>query len=84
MSDAAKKALTSSVRLAVEGLLTVEDLADVLHVSRRTIFRLRSRGALPAPVELSTNIVRWRPADVREFLDRLRRRKGRRPRAVRS
>jgi excisionase family DNA binding protein len=83
MSDTAKKALTSSVRLAVEGLLTVEDLADVLHVSRRTIFRLRARGALPAPVRLSGSIVRWRQGDVRDFLDGLRR-KGRRPGAVRS
>jgi predicted DNA-binding transcriptional regulator AlpA len=78
MSDTAKKALTSSVRLALEGLLTVEDLAGFLQVSKRTVFRLRAQGALPAPVELSTSIVRWRPADVRDYLDGLRRRKGRR------
>jgi excisionase family DNA binding protein len=83
MSDVVKKALTNSVRLAAEGLMTVEDLADVLHVSRRTIFRLRARGALPAPVRLSGSIIRWRQGDVRDFLDALRR-KGRRSSAMRS
>jgi predicted DNA-binding transcriptional regulator AlpA len=84
MSDTGKKALTSSVRSAVEGLMTVEDLADVLHVSRRTIFRLRSRGVLPVPVTIGGSIIRWRPGDIREFLDGLRTRKGRRSSAVRS
>jgi predicted DNA-binding transcriptional regulator AlpA len=80
----AAKTLTKSIPSPLENLLTVEDLADLLHVSKRSVFRLRALGALPAPVELSSNIVRWRPRDICAYIDRLRTRKGRRPGAVRS
>jgi predicted DNA-binding transcriptional regulator AlpA len=62
-------------------LLTGEDLAGLLQVSVRTLFRLRARGVLPAPVEISTNIVRWRMADVRAYLDGLQPR-ARRPSSI--
>ncbi|HOD96470.1 MAG TPA: helix-turn-helix domain-containing protein [Candidatus Hydrogenedentes bacterium] len=40
-------------------LLTVNSLADKLEVSRRTIWRWRDSGALPAPVRIG-GTVRWR------------------------
>jgi predicted DNA-binding transcriptional regulator AlpA len=80
----AAKTLTKSILSPLEHLLTVADLADLLHVSKRSVFRLRSQGALPAPVELSSNIIRWRPSDICAYIDRLRTRKGRRSSAVRS
>jgi predicted DNA-binding transcriptional regulator AlpA len=58
-------------------LLTVEDLAVILDISPRTVFRLRAKRALPDPVEISTNIVRWRSRDIRSYLDRLRPRRPR-------
>jgi predicted DNA-binding transcriptional regulator AlpA len=76
--DAAR--LTASLpppTLAAE-FLTANEFATILKVSKRTLFRLRARGALPAPVEIATNIVRWRSADVRAYLDGLRIRKPRR------
>ena len=59
---------------------TASDVAALLRVSRRTVFRLRSRGILPAPVEIGGNIVRWRGTDIRDFLGTLRPRKPRRKR----
>jgi predicted DNA-binding transcriptional regulator AlpA len=58
-------------------LLSAKDVAEMLRVSRRTVFRLRARGDLPAPVELSANIVRWRVADLQEYLSRLKSRRSR-------
>jgi predicted DNA-binding transcriptional regulator AlpA len=84
MTHFAKKAPTKSIPSPLENLLTAADLATVLHLSIRSVWRLRSQGALPAPVQLGPNTIRWRPADVREFLNGLRGRKGRRSSAVRS
>lgn len=60
-------------------LLTKNDVAAMLRVSRRTVSRLRVRGELPAPVVLGANIVRWRAADVEEYLNRLKDRPPRQP-----
>jgi predicted DNA-binding transcriptional regulator AlpA len=43
----------------------------MLRVSRRTVFRMRQRGELPAPVEVTRSIVRWRMAEVRAYLEGL-------------
>jgi predicted DNA-binding transcriptional regulator AlpA len=78
---------TKTIELAPSGVevpllqrevYTAEDLADLLRVSKRTIFRLRARGVLPAPMELSTNIIRWRSSDIRAYLAGLKTRKIRR------
>jgi predicted DNA-binding transcriptional regulator AlpA len=49
----------------------------MLRVSKRTLFRLRAKGVLPAPVEISTNIIRWRGEDVLVYLHNLSLRKPR-------
>jgi len=49
-------------------LVSAEQLAKRLSVSRRTIFRLVASGRLPQPLRLSKRTVRWRWADVEEFL----------------
>jgi predicted DNA-binding transcriptional regulator AlpA len=61
-------------------LLTVDDVAALLQVSRRTVFRLRARGLLPVPVEISTNIIRWRAEDLRAYVAGLRKRNRRQQR----
>jgi len=52
-------------------LVTADDIAEVLRISRRTVYRLRARGDLPPPVELSRHVVRWRWIDVCDYLARL-------------
>lgn len=48
-------------------LITVEQLAIRLQVSKRSLFRLKSEGKLPAPVKLR-NSVRWRVLDIEEWV----------------
>lgn len=70
--------LTQPVAAITPELISADDVAALLRVSRRTVFRLRQRGALPAPVEIGRSIVRWRLVDVRSYLDRLASRKPQR------
>jgi predicted DNA-binding transcriptional regulator AlpA len=59
-------------------LVSADDVALILRVSRRTVFRLRQRGDLPPPVEVTRNIVRWRLSELHEHLAKLQARKPRR------
>jgi predicted DNA-binding transcriptional regulator AlpA len=59
-------------------LMTADDVAELMRVSRRTVFRLRRRGLLPPPVNLSDKLVRWRWSDLRDFLTTLTPRQTRR------
>ena len=49
-------------------LMTVEDLAKLLHVSVRTVWRLRRNASLPRPVKIGGG-VRWRISDVRAWIE---------------
>ena len=49
-------------------LVSAEQLAKRLSVSRRTVFRLTSAGKLPQPIRLSKRTVRWDWQAVQEFL----------------
>lgn len=59
-------------------LLTPDDVAAMLKVSKRTVFRLRAGGLLPQPLQLSTNLIRWRTADIHRYIVELQQRKPRR------
>jgi predicted DNA-binding transcriptional regulator AlpA len=50
-------------------LLTADDLADMLGVSRRTVFRLRARGVIPRPLKIGGTLLRWRLNDIVQFLN---------------
>jgi len=50
-------------------LLTVRDVAHLLNVSPRTVWRLVSTGDLPRPIRLGPRTCRWRPADVARLVD---------------
>ena len=49
-------------------LLTVEELAQLLSLSERTLWRLRSAGALPKPVKLG-NSVRWVRVEIQNWIE---------------
>lgn len=49
--------------------INVQELAKLLGVNPRTIWRLAQRGDIPAPIRLGDRIVRWRLSDIREYLD---------------
>lgn len=53
-------------RMACE-LLTAVQLAELLNISERTLYRLKSRGSLPAPIQLGGS-VRWRRTEILEWV----------------
>lgn len=59
-------------RLANVRLLTVRDVADLLAVHPRTIWRLVATGDIPAPIRLGSKAVRWRLADLERHLAKAR------------
>jgi predicted DNA-binding transcriptional regulator AlpA len=52
-------------------LLDVKSVAKLLSCSQRTVWRLRDRGAIPAPIILSSGVVRWRRATLFRWLDEM-------------
>ena len=55
-------------RDVLPALMTPEDMIQLLGVSARTLWRLRSNGAIPRPVKYGGN-VRWRGKDIQTWLD---------------
>jgi excisionase family DNA binding protein len=49
-------------------LIPAEELATMLGVSERTLWRLLSAGKLPEPVRIGRN-TRWRAAEVRDWIE---------------
>jgi predicted DNA-binding transcriptional regulator AlpA len=49
-------------------LMTVEDVARLITVSVRSVWRMRSSGAVPRPVKI-LGAVRWKGSDIRQWLD---------------
>ncbi len=52
--------------------LTVKDVAELLSVAPRTVWRWARDGQFPAPVHLGRKTTRWRASDVQAYLDRSR------------
>lgn len=48
-------------------LLNAVQLAELLNISERTLYRLKSRGSLPTPILLGGS-VRWRRAEILEWV----------------
>ncbi|QDS97083.1 helix-turn-helix transcriptional regulator [Adhaeretor mobilis] len=48
-------------------LATPKQVADLLQVSTRTLWRMRSAGSLPTPVRLGA-AVRWRRAEIEAWI----------------
>ena len=45
------------------------ELADRFGVSRQTLWRMRRRGDLPRPLQISSNVVGWRQSTVDRWLE---------------
>lgn len=53
---------------ALEPLLGVNDVADLLSIGRRTVERMRSAGKLPRPDLHVGRLPRWQTATIRGWL----------------
>jgi predicted DNA-binding transcriptional regulator AlpA len=58
--------------------VTADQIAALMKISKRTLFRLRAKRVLPDPVVISTNCLRWRLSDILAYFDDLKPRKPRR------
>jgi excisionase family DNA binding protein len=63
--------IASVETLTAERLMKVDEVAELLRVSKRTVWRWVSLGRLPAPVRHSKTCVRWKTSAIRSYLDSL-------------
>jgi excisionase family DNA binding protein len=69
MSTPAKKNRTKPITAPdTSPLLTVDQLAAILQLDRRTIERWTSAGKIPGLVKLSGRAIRFRRADVEKWI----------------
>jgi len=57
-------------------LLTARQVAALIGVDVRTVWRMAQTGDIPAPIRLSQRVVRWRLADLDAHLANLANGKG--------
>ena len=50
-------------------LISAEELATLMQVSERTLWRLLSAGKVPQPVRIGRN-TRWRLAEIRDWIEK--------------
>lgn len=55
--------------MADVAVVSVREVAELLGVNARTVWRMAQRGEIPAPIRLGERVVRWRLSDLRDHLD---------------
>ena len=63
--------MRSAEPLVNEFLLTVDDMADLLCLSTREVWRREAAGLIPAAVRLGRKTVRWKGTEVEAFMQQL-------------
>ena len=53
---------------AQKSLITPAELAERLHVSRKTLSRWEKAGYFPAPIRIGKRVIRWRLEDIIRFI----------------
>jgi len=54
----------------IEPMLHIDDLAELLSCSRRTVERMRSSGKVPRPDMHVGRCPRWKPATIRAWIEK--------------
>lgn len=54
-----------------ETLLTVNDVADILCLSPRVVWRYETEGRIPKAIRLAKKTVRWKASAIQAYLDNL-------------
>jgi predicted DNA-binding transcriptional regulator AlpA len=49
-------------------MMTADELAETLCISKRQVWRLKSKGDIPKPVTIARS-VRWRRADILQWIE---------------
>jgi len=58
----------SEVPVAAPSLITVDEVAAMLQVSQRTVYRFSDIGRIPRPIKLGGS-VRWRRSDILAWIE---------------
>jgi excisionase family DNA binding protein len=53
----------------MDALLTIDEVADLLGVSKQLIYSWRHQSKGPPAIALEGRLLRWRPEDVGRWLD---------------
>ena len=53
---------------SAEKLLAAQAVGDMLSLSRRAIFRMRSAGLICPPVKVGQGAIRWRQSDIEKWI----------------
>ena len=66
--------MVSEEIITVHPLMTAQQVAEVLNIGQRTVWRMTSRadggyGNFPKPKRISPKTVRWRWEDIQKYLD---------------
>ena len=56
---------------AIEALLHVDDLAELLHTSPRQVRNMRARGQLPSAIKIPGLGLRWSGATIHRWVETL-------------
>ena len=51
-------------------LITIDDVASILSISTRTVWRKIDTGKIPTPIRLDRQI-RWKASEIQAFIDNL-------------
>ncbi len=62
------KAIKQTERTVECELINANQLAELLNISERTLYRLKSIGQLPVPIVLGGS-VRWRLSEIRQWIE---------------
>lgn len=49
-------------------MLKIEDIAGILSVSRRTIYRMLDAGEMPVPIRFGKRMLRWLPQEITDWI----------------
>lgn len=63
---------TNTTKLVREFLLTIDDMADLLCLSTREVWRREGAGTIPRAIRLGRKTVRWKGTEVEAFMKRLK------------
>ena len=50
-------------------LIDSKEVCSLIGVSRGTLWRMRCEGKLPAPMQISSRLVKWRRSDIMAWID---------------
>ena len=58
----------NGTKTKMEKLLTAKAVGDMLSLSKRAVFRMRSAGLICSPITVGAGAIRWRQSDIEQWI----------------